>query len=173
MRSLLLACATMVAGCSGSDTFINPHAGVQGTLTLTTRGLTHQMLAGPQLTFDAGLDQSTTLLRLDVQFADTNYPFFYLYVTSALRVGDVPTLVAPFTYTAEYPDQVQGTRAELPLTGSLRANDLFLVCNDEPATPCAVGTPNGRLEVATSSLSVTRVQGALTFTTDPRVEEVP
>lgn len=168
--SMMLA---LGAGCSSPETFINAHSGVTGQLTLRRLGLTHELAEMPTVTFDAGNDKISALLRMTVRFEDVPFDFFYINVTSVLRVRDNPTLSAPFAYEAEYPANAQGLRAKLPLTGSLRAGDLYLVCDGDEG-PCGLGTRDGRLEVSTtSSISEIRVQGELEFTTDPRVEERP
>lgn len=170
---VLVLAAGSLAGCSSPETFINAHSGVTGQLTLTRLGLTHELDGMPTVTFDAGNDRISAILRMSVRFEDTALAFFFINVTGVLRVRDTPTLSAPFTYEAEYPANAQGLRAKLPLTGSLRAGDLYLVCDGDEG-PCGLGTRDGRLEVSTtSSISEIRVAGALEFTTDPRVEELP
>ncbi len=172
MRWVAPLCLLLLVGCGSPETVINAHSGVTGRLTLTRLGLTHELLGMPTVTFDAGNDRLSAYFRMSVVFERMPYEFFYINVTSVLRVRDNPTLSAPFSYEAEYPDDSRGLRAKLPLIGSLRAGDMYLVC-DGDIGPCGIGTRNGRIEVRTSTSSVLRVEGELEFTTEPRVEEVP
>lgn len=168
MRALL-ALTTLLIGCS-SETYVNAHAGVTGQLTLTRRGIQYPSLERPTLTFDAGLNRRTAVLRVDVRFVGTTYEYFLITATTGLTPRNPPALAAPIEITAEFPDEVMGFRETLSLRGALDANRMYIVC-DEEGQLCGIGTPDGRVQVSTSTASIIRVEGTLDFTTEPRIEE--
>lgn len=168
------AALALVASCAACSarTVVNSHGAASGELTFATSGLTYPLDSVTALSFDVGVDRRTTLLEAELLFEGLGYAFFTLVVKSGLTITGQPSIGAPFSYVAEYPDRAQGLRARLELIGELRAANVYLVC-DEDDVSCAVGTRNGRLILRTATTSATRVEGTLDFSTDPKVEDAP